>query len=140
MTKEEAALRLVERFPEKREAWEAHCRGYGELLGHVFFADEINLPLVALLAENREETAIENYCAFVEEMWFQGDRDTRNIVEVTIVERLSDDPVVWLRFGEHISKEFRWDINDQILPLLGLAVPKLPTDGKRRRRRAKEAW
>ena len=130
MTKEEAALRLVEEFPEKQEARTDHCRAYGGLLGHVFFADEINIPLTALLEENRDRETTQKYCAFVENMWFQGDGDVKNIVEVTIIERLSDDPLVWFRFGQYISKEFRWEVNDSILPMLGLDVPKLPTDVK----------
>lgn len=134
MTKEQAALLLVEEFPEKQGAWNEHCQAYGELLGHVFFADEVNIPLVALLEEGQDREAIDRYCAFVEDMWCSGDGDVKNIVEVTIIERLTDDPAVWLRFGQHISKEFRWEINDKILPMLGLTVPKLPTDTKKRRR------
>lgn len=63
-------------------------------------------------------------------MWFHGDSDARNIVEVTIIERLTDDPLVWFRFGQYLSKEFCWKINEDILLLLGLNVPKLPTDVK----------
>jgi hypothetical protein len=135
VTKEQFADELVRLFPEKQTRLHEHCQAYNEILGHVFFADEINIPLVALLEKGEDTSAIEKYCAFIEDMWFHGDSDTRNVVEVTIIERLTDDPLVWLRFGQYISKKFRWKINEDILPLLGLNVPRLPTDVKPQKRR-----
>lgn len=139
MTKEQFAEELICRFPEKQSGLHDHYQAYNEILGHVFFADEINIPLVALLEKDEDTPAIEKYCTFIEDMWFHGDSDTRNVVEVTIIERLSDNPLVWLRFGQYLSKEFRWKINEDILPLLGLNVPKLPTDTKvQKKRRGKK--
>ena len=138
MTVEEFAARLTDQFPEKKQALQEHYQAYNRLLGHVFFGDEINIPLVVLLEENRDRSAIEKYCDFIEGMWFQGDTDARNIVEVTIIERLTDDPLVWRRFGQYITKEFRWKINDSILPMLALQVPKLSTDIEQKKRRKED--
>ncbi|NCE64265.1 hypothetical protein D1159_06615 [Pseudoflavonifractor sp. 524-17] len=134
MTPEQFALRLGERFPEKRRTLLNHVQAYRRLAGHVFFAEEINTPLLALLEEEEDIGAIQWYCMLIEKMWFQGDTDAKNIVEVTIIERLSDDPALWLRFGQYISKEFRWAVNDKILPMLALNIPKLPTDGWQKKR------
>lgn len=134
MTKEQFADELVRLFPDKRAGLHDHYQAYSKMLGHVFFADEINIPLVALLEEDADGPTIERYCTFIEDMWFHGDSDTKNIVEVTIIERLTDEPRVWLRFGQRISKEFRWKVNDDILPRLGLQVPKLPADIKSKKK------
>ena len=48
-------------------------------------------------------------------MWKLGDEAVRNVVDVTILERLSDDDSVWQRFGGFISDEFKCYINQEIL-------------------------
>ena len=115
MTKERFAEKLTEIFPDKKQALDAHCADYGELLGHIFFADEINLPLINLLKENKDKAAIKKYCAFVEDMWCSGNDDVKNIVEITVLEYLSDEPDIWHRFGEYLSDEFKVDINETVL-------------------------
>ena len=115
ITKEQFANKLVELFPEKKQASLQHYEDYGELLGHIFFVDEINVPLFDLLQKNDTGSKISAYCRFVEEMWRNGTDDVVNIVDVTIVERLSDDETVWNRFGKNISNEFKAYINDDLL-------------------------
>ena len=39
----------------------------------------------------------------------------RNVVDVTILERLSDEDAVWQKFGKAISKEFKEYINEEVL-------------------------
>ena len=38
----------------------------------------------------------------------------RNVVDVTILERLSDEDAVWQKFGKAISKEFKEYIKEYI--------------------------
>ena len=38
-----------------------HIKDYGEVLGHVFFGNEINRPLSNLLFENRDKAKIQKY-------------------------------------------------------------------------------
>ncbi|MDE6747471.1 MAG: hypothetical protein K2K21_00170 [Lachnospiraceae bacterium] len=115
VTKEQFADKLVELFPEKKQALMQHYEDYGELLGHLFFSDEINVPLFDLLQKNDVSFKVSAYCRFVEEMWRNGTDDVVNIVDVTIAERLSDDETVWNRFGKNISNEFKIYINDDLL-------------------------
>lgn len=117
MTKEQFAEKLVAQFPEKEISLLGHYQNYKELLGHIFFADEINAPLMHLLEKCENTVEIEKYCTFIEEMWFQGDSAVKNIVEVSILERLIDEDIIWQRFGSFISKEFKESINDQIVPV-----------------------
>ena len=64
------------------------------------------MSLFDLLKKNDSGFEISTYCQLVEEMWRSGTDDVVNIVDVTIVERLSEDETVWNRFGENISNEF----------------------------------
>ena len=111
MTKEEVAVKLTDLFPEKAPALAQHYDDYdGQLLAHVFFADEVNEPLFVLLQSNCDQKTIQTYCAFIEDMYFHGDEDVKNVVEVTILERLSDEePVLFRQFpdggSDHIPQE-----------------------------------
>lgn len=113
--KEQFANKLVELFPEKKQALIQHYEDFGELRGHIFFGNEINVPLFDLLQKNEAGNKVSSYCRFIEEMWKNGTDDVVNIVNVTIVERLSDDETVWIRFGKNISNEFKLYINDNLI-------------------------
>lgn len=128
MTKEEAAADLVRLFPEKADALDQHYATYNELLAHVFFGDEIDIPLTELLRRNRDRQAIQTYCSFIEKMYFEGDAAVQNVVDVTILEYLSDEKTVWFNFGSYLSDRFIWEINTVLLPQNGMmaAVPPLP--------------
>lgn len=115
MTKEEFAEKLVSLFPEKKEALAEHYNDYNDLLGHVFFADELNEPLILMLSQQGDEAMISKLCSFIEDMWRNGDDDVVNIVDVTILERLSDAECVWRSFGKHISNDFIRYINTEVL-------------------------
>lgn len=115
MTKEAFAEKLVSLFPEKKEALAEHYNDYNDLLGHVFFADELNEPLILMLSQQGDEAMISKLCSFIEDMWCNGDDDVVNIVDVTILEHLSDDEYVWRSFGKHISNDFIRYINTEVL-------------------------
>lgn len=127
MNKNDFAEELIKNFPEKREVLIAHYKEHGEILAHILFADEISTPLVTLLTDDQNEALIRKYCAFIEKMWQSGSEDIKNVVDVTILENLSDDEVVWMRFGRCISKNFKRYINDCALQQNAMlwAVPKL---------------
>ncbi|MCM1164838.1 MAG: hypothetical protein NC299_01610 [Lachnospiraceae bacterium] len=126
ISKEDFACRLTDIFPEKTNALKRHYGDYGELLGHIFFADEVSLPLFELLLESDSGGEISKYCGFIEEMWQNGADDVVNIVDVTIAERLSDDDIVWERFGKNISDDFITYINEELL-----AANKMISNAKR---------
>jgi len=115
LTKEEFAQELVKIFPEKLNTLIEHVEDYNELLGHLFFSEAISVPLFALLKDNVEIDKIERYCHFIEEMWSCGTEEVVNIVDVTILESLSDNKTVWENFGAYITKEFKDHINHEVL-------------------------
>lgn len=112
MNKEDCIKRVIEVFPEYHELYLSHISDYGEVLLHVFIAETINEPLILLLKSHSDA---KNYCEIVEDMWKSGDEAVRNVVDVTILERLSDDESVWQEFGKAISPDFRNYINNEVL-------------------------
>ncbi|WBW98381.1 hypothetical protein OW730_06325 [Oceanirhabdus sp. W0125-5] len=75
------------------------------MLGHVFFSEGINEPLFELLKINTDKNLIKKYISFIEEMYSDGDDDVKNIVIVTILERLGDDGKVLSNAYSYFSKE-----------------------------------
>lgn len=95
---------------------QSHLDEYGEILLHIFAAEQICKPLIDIFmkkSENNHYTYI--YCKAIEIMWKYGDDNVVNVVDVTILERLSDDAVIWKNFGTFISDEFRQYINNDVL-------------------------
>ena len=79
---------------------------------YIFIAETINEPLVQLLKCHSDA---KKYCEIVESMWKNGDDTVRNVLDVTILERLSDDKVIWQEFGKVISLDFKNYINNEVL-------------------------
>lgn len=94
---------------------EEHKKDFGEVLLHVYAADEIGNPLFELLHNQEENNKVIILCKTIELMWKYGDDSVRNIVDVTLLERLSDDEKVWNHFGRYISEGFIKYINDDLL-------------------------
>ncbi len=112
MDKEECMKYVLGVFPEYQSLYQSHMDDYGEILLHVFIAEAINEPLIILL-KNGSDTTV--YCEVIETMWRSGNEEVRNVVDVTILERLSDDEHIWQQFGKKISSEFRDYINNDLL-------------------------
>jgi len=108
MSVEHFAKEFIKIFPESEEVYHQHIKDYGELLGHVFFGNEIDQTLSHLLFENKDIAKIQKYIDFIETMYSTGDDSVQNIVEVTILAYLGDDDTVlkhaFTYFSEDIIK------------------------------------
>jgi hypothetical protein len=124
MNKDDCVKRIIETFLEHYQLYLQHIRDYGEILLHLFVSEAINEPLCLLLKNRLDAKA---YCEIVEAMWKSGDDEVQNVVDVTVLERLSDDDAVWQQFGKSISSEFRDYINHEVLAqnVLMAAVKKI---------------
>ncbi len=99
-----------------KQMLDEHRKEFGEILIHVLAADFVVEPLIDLLKYHMDrKITIQMYCKAIEVMWKNGDDRVRNAVDVTILERLSDEERVWKRFGDFISGEFKNHINNEIL-------------------------
>lgn len=70
-------------------------------------------------------------------MYYDGDEDVKNVVDVTILERLSDDETVWRNFGTYISNDFVREINTVLIPQ-NTMLPNRPLLYNKRRTRKKD--
>ena len=113
MNDQEMIEAFLQAFPCCRNSYNEHMEKYGELLQHVFYPEVISNPLIELLERETDDPVINAYTGFIERMWQEGDESVRNVVDVTILERLSDDKKVWNRFGKYISDEFKNYINTE---------------------------
>jgi hypothetical protein len=89
------------------EVLEKHLADFGEVLLHIYASDEISNPLFELLKNQENEDLIKIYSKVIELMWKYGDEAVVNVVDVTILEKLSDDINVWNRFGKYITNDFK---------------------------------
>ena len=112
MNKQDCIERILEVFPEYYELYLSHMSEYGKVLLHIFIAETINEPLVLLLKGHSDA---KKHCEIIESMWKRGDDSVRNVLDVTILERLSDEKVVWQKFGKAISSDFKNYINNEVL-------------------------
>ena len=97
------------------EVLEEHLADFGEVLLHVYASEEIGNPLFELLKNQGNEELIKIYSKVVELMWKYGDEAVVNVVDVTILEKLSDDITVWNRFGKYITNDFKEYINKDLI-------------------------
>ena len=116
MNREECARMLSEAVPDGKTILEEHMNVYEEILLHILAGDLITEPLIELLQWNKGADRIGLYCNMIEQMWRMGDSDVVNVVDVTILERLSDDVNVWNQFGTYLSNEFKEYINKEAIP------------------------
>ena len=101
------AKKYVEIFPEYKIQLEEHLDTYGKLLGHVFFGDLINSHLVELLRSEENRSRIEKIFEFINDMYANGEEDVRNVVEVTILEYLGDEPIILKKAFRYLSNELK---------------------------------
>lgn len=107
---------LADLTTDGRKILQKHIKDYNEVLLHLLAGDLVTEPLIDLLKYHKERTsAIEIYSKAIEVMWKIGNDEVVNVVDVTILERLSDDEYVWQKFGTFISEEFKRYINEEVL-------------------------
>ena len=116
LTVEESAHLIAEMTLVGRVLLQEHIKDYNEILLHLFATDMVTEPLLKLFDRCEENTLmIDWYISIIEIMWKKGDAAVQNVVDVTILERLSDEDTVWQRFGKIISSEFKCYINQEVL-------------------------
>lgn len=117
LNKEKCAHMIADLAPGGKKLLAEHQKAYGDILLHLLAGDLISEPLIELLKYHADRIDdIEMYCRAIEMMWRNGDDYVVNVVDVTILERLSDEECIWQRFGTFISDQFKQYINEEVLP------------------------
>ena len=126
MNKEDCA-RIMQELPKGRLICEMHRSDYSGIFLQVLAADVIGKPLYNLLRKNGNCELIERYCDVIEQMWREGDQEVIQVLEMTILEHLSEDAAVW----EYISDAFRSYVNEEVMEgnIMMSGVEKLEGSG-----------
>ena len=80
------------------------CLGYDETLPHCVMGDLFNPYLYDLLYEYKDIEEIKKIFSFYEKLAIEGDEQTRNLLQTTLLEYLWDDPVVYKKAIQHMGK------------------------------------
>lgn len=120
------ARAMAAAVPEGERQLEEHLRTYDELLLHVYAGDVFTHHLLKCLETGMDATSC---LGLMERMWLEGDAYVRNVLDVTILERLSDEEWVWQAVGRQVSPEFRDTVNRVIMPNNGMFANVKPMEG-----------
>ena len=112
MNRDDYVALLSSLAPDGEQKLQAHIADFGEILPHVLAEELLTGPLLQHL-QNADRRAALSYCNVIETMWNTGDEEIRNVVWVTVLERLTDVPELWQRFGCCISRQFLQFINTE---------------------------
>lgn len=115
MNKQEMAEYIVNMFQNCKTYYTEHVTDFGCILSHVFASETINIPMKNEFELNAQSEIFKQYCRLIQHLWKSGDEEVKNVVDVTILERISDNSLMWQAFGENISFEFKKYINDELL-------------------------
>ena len=128
----EMANYITNVFPENKQYYKEHIRDYGTVLAHVFAIETINIPMEKDFNVGSESETFRKYCTLIQSLWENGDDEVRNVIDVTILESISDHEQMWKSFGRHISQEFIDYINDEVLGenILMSGIPPLMKNEK----------
>ncbi|MBD1372159.1 hypothetical protein IC620_07260 [Hazenella sp. IB182357] len=121
LSAEELAKDFLVAFPEYTEEYHEHMEDYGKLQGHVFWGDIFSYILISKVKENEDLSWIHKTFDFLERMASEGDKYVRNILQVTILARLGDDPLALHMAYTYMGKNTR-ESSDWIENHLGRAV------------------
>ena len=106
---------ITDKFPQNKSYYRKHIKDYGTVLAHIFAMETINTPMEKEFKAAAESELFRKYCKLIQFLWENGDDDVRNVIDVTILESISDHKRMWEAFGRHISQEFIAYINDEVL-------------------------
>ncbi|WP_078410737.1 DUF7674 family protein [Priestia abyssalis] len=93
MDEKNIAKIFIEHFEEYKPILQEHIDFNGEILNHVFFG-ECNDHFIKLIEEEKEISKIELLFDFFERMAIQGDDYVKELLSVTILEKLGDSKSV----------------------------------------------
>ena len=111
----EMANYITNIFPENKQYYKEHIGDYETVLAHVFAIETIDIPMENEFKAHAESDRFRTYCTLIQSLWENGDDEVRNVIDVTILESISDHEQMWKSFGRHISQEFIDYINDEVL-------------------------
>ena len=105
---------IISRFPELRQQVTDETRGFDEFLPHAVFGGVFNRLTADLLKQDgyRNDALLLRIFAMYEELSANGDFETQNLVQVTLLEYLWDEKTTYQRATELMGAHTRESWNE----------------------------
>ena len=104
---------IIRRFPELKKQVEEEMEGLDEFLPHAVFGNVFNPFVVKLLKQDDYKTnsTLKRIFEMYENLSSNGDFETQNLVQVTLLEYLWDEKITYERSMELMGEKTRvtWD-------------------------------
>ena len=104
---------IMRRFPELKKQVEEEMEGLDEFLPHAVFGNVFNPFVVKLLKQDDYKTnsTLKRIFEMYENLSSNGDFETKNLVQVTLLEYLWDEKITYERSMELMGEKTRvtWD-------------------------------
>ena len=104
---------IIQRFPELKKQVEEEMEGLDEFLPHAVFVNVFNPFVVKLLKQDDYKTnsTLKRIFEMYENLSSNGDFETQNLVQVTLLEYLWDEKITYERSMELMGEKTRvtWD-------------------------------
>jgi len=100
---------LILRFPELASLFEEQFNLWGEedIPPHCFYGDTLNGYVTELLRKNNDSQQIKKVFHFYEEMANSDDAEVRNLLQVTLLEYLWDEELIYKNALENMQPKTR---------------------------------
>ncbi|MCR5542454.1 MAG: hypothetical protein K6F71_16740 [Ruminococcus sp.] len=97
---------ITDRFPELAELVSIETEGYDEFLPHVVFGNVFNGLAVSFLKLDsyKQSDTLKRIFDMYEELALHGDEETKNLVQVTLLEYLWDEKITYERAKEFMGE------------------------------------
>ncbi|WP_335871882.1 DUF7674 family protein [Bacillus sp. 2205SS5-2] len=106
MNKDNLAEQFVKEFTNFKSLLEQHVKFNNEILPHVFFG-ECNDYFIDFLVKEENSRDLVKLFEFFESMAIKGDEFVKELLSVTILERLGDNKEVLNKAYKYMGKETR---------------------------------
>ncbi|WP_044478300.1 DUF7674 family protein [Paenibacillus antibioticophila] len=105
--------KMLKVIPEVTPLYEKELEWWDEILPHIVFGDVVNPYIIRLLREGNDEQIAKNVFNFLEQMAICSDEKVHEILAVTVLEQLGDDPTILEEARRYMGNETK-KISDEV--------------------------
>ncbi|MDQ0087494.1 hypothetical protein J2T12_000888 [Paenibacillus anaericanus] len=96
---------MLEAIPEITPMYEKELDWWDEILPHIVFGDVLSPYIITLLRESNPEQTLEKVFDFLEQMAISSDERVQEVLAVTVLEQLGDDPLILEKARQYMGCE-----------------------------------
>lgn len=99
--------KMLRAIPEVNPMYEKELDWWEEILPHIIFGDVLNPYIITLLREGNADQTLEKAFDFLEQMAISSDERVQEVLAVTVLEQLGDDPLILEKARQYMGSETR---------------------------------